>query len=169
MLYTFEEAKKRYPIGTCFKSLSVIDSQYVASGTYRFEYEKVYARTACGDILIYHKGEWAEIISTPVVDDSFKWEEMEIGGDIIEGKEKFRVFEKKDTINPSHYKKGKVECIDALESATVGKTGIEAVCTANAIKYLWRYEDKNGLEDVKKSLWYTERLIAFLEEKRNIC
>lgn len=65
-----------------------------------------------------------------------------------------------DVVNhPSHYTNGKVECIDALESATVGKTGIEAVCVANVIKYLWRYEDKNGLEDIKKAQWYLNKLI----------
>lgn len=73
----------------------------------------------------------------------------------------------KDNINPQHYKNGKVECIDALESATINKVGIEAVCTANVIKYLWRYEDKNQLEDVKKAQWYLERLIKVLEEKNN--
>jgi hypothetical protein len=71
----------------------------------------------------------------------------------------------KDNINPDHYKSGKIECIDALEAATVNKTGIEAVCTANAIKYLWRYENKNGLEDVKKAQWYINRLIEVLKEK----
>ena len=70
----------------------------------------------------------------------------------------------KDAINPSHYKNGAVECIDALEAATVGKTGIEAVCTSNVIKYLWRYEAKNGLEDVKKAKWYLDKLIEKLEK-----
>lgn len=70
-----------------------------------------------------------------------------------------------DAINPSHYKQGKVECIDALESATVNKTGLEAVCTANVIKYLWRYETKNGLEDVLKAQWYINKLIEYLEAK----
>lgn len=69
----------------------------------------------------------------------------------------------KDAINPDHYKQGKIECIEALEAATVNKTGIEAVCTANVIKYLWRYEAKNGLEDVKKAKWYLEKLIEKLE------
>ena len=69
----------------------------------------------------------------------------------------------KDNINPDHYKQGKIECIDALEAATVNKTGIEAVCTANVIKYLWRYETKGGLEDIKKAKWYLERLIALKE------
>lgn len=60
---------------------------------------------------------------------------------------------------PKHYNSGKVECIDALESATVTLTGIEAVCTANAIKYLWRWKQKNGVEDLKKAKWYIDRLI----------
>ena len=47
-------------------------------------------------------------------------------------------------INPDHYRTGKVECIDAIEAATIGKSGIEAVCTANVVKYLYRYEAKNG-------------------------
>lgn len=70
-----------------------------------------------------------------------------------------------DAINPSHYKQGKVECIDALESATVNKTGLEAVCVANVIKYLWRYEAKNGLEDVRKAQWYLAKLIDYLDAK----
>ena len=40
----------------------------------------------------------------------------------------------------------------------IGKSGIEAVCTANVIKYLWRYEEKNGLEDIHKAQWYLNRL-----------
>ena len=71
-----------------------------------------------------------------------------------------------DMVNhPSHYTQGGIECIDALKAATVSKTGIEAICTANAIKYLWRYEEKNGIEDVKKARWYIDRLIRELEEK----
>ena len=71
-----------------------------------------------------------------------------------------------DMVNhPAHYTQGGIECIDALKAATVSKTGIEAICTANAIKYLWRYEEKNGIEDVKKARWYIDRLIKELEEK----
>lgn len=64
-----------------------------------------------------------------------------------------------DNINPSHYKKGGIECIEAIKAATVGKSGIEAVCAANVIKYVWRYEDKNGIEDLRKARWYLDRLI----------
>ena len=48
---------------------------------------------------------------------------------------------------------------DALEAATSGLQGIEAFCTANAIKYLWRWKLKNGEEDLQKAVWYINRLI----------
>lgn len=72
----------------------------------------------------------------------------------------------KDNVNhPSHYNQGKIECIEAIESATIGKSGIEAVCVANVIKYLWRYEKKGGKESVEKAMWYLNRLLRVLEEK----
>lgn len=65
-----------------------------------------------------------------------------------------------DMVNhPSHYTQGEIECIDALEAATINLKGIEAVCTANAIKYLWRWKEKGGIEDLEKSKWYIDRLI----------
>lgn len=65
-----------------------------------------------------------------------------------------------DNVNhPSHYTAGGIECIDALEAATAGLVGIEAVCIANAIKYLWRWKWKGGIEDLKKARWYIDRLI----------
>lgn len=70
--------------------------------------------------------------------------------------------ESKNPTNPSHYKQGKVECIDAIESALVGKKGIEASLVGNIIKYLWRYEEKNGVEDVEKAKWYLEKLLEKL-------
>lgn len=71
-----------------------------------------------------------------------------------------------DVVNhPSHYTKGRIECIDAIDSATTGKSGIEAVCVANVIRYLWRYEEKGGLESVRKAKWYLNKLISELESK----
>lgn len=71
-----------------------------------------------------------------------------------------QVLRKNDNVNhPAHYTQGGIECIDALKAASVGKTGIEAICVGNVIKYLWRYEEKNGLEDVEKAKWYLERLL----------
>lgn len=71
-----------------------------------------------------------------------------------------------DNVNhPDHYNQGGIECIDAIKAATVGKTGIEAFCVGNAIKYLWRYEEKNGLEDLKKARFYLNRLISEFDEQ----
>lgn len=68
-----------------------------------------------------------------------------------------------DNVNhPTHYTSGEIECIDAIEAATQGLTGIEAVCTGNAIKYLWRWKLKNGSEDLQKARWYIDHLIKLL-------
>lgn len=50
-------------------------------------------------------------------------------------------------------------------------SGIEAIqitehmsfCLGNAMKYLWRADLKNGIEDLEKAAWYIQREI----EKRN--
>jgi len=60
--------------------------------------------------------------------------------------------------HPAHYTQGKIECIDAIEAATSGLVGIEAVCIAQVIKYCWRFKLKNGKEDLKKAAWYLARL-----------
>jgi hypothetical protein len=66
----------------------------------------------------------------------------------------------KDNVNhPSHYTQGAIECIDAIKEATKGLFGIEAVCTGNIIKYVWRWKFKNGVEDLYKADWYLQRLI----------
>lgn len=67
--------------------------------------------------------------------------------------------------HPRHYTQGKVECIDALEAATAELAGIEAVCAANAIKYIWRHDAKGGSEDVRKAIWYLNRLLAAREAR----
>ena len=64
-----------------------------------------------------------------------------------------------DTINkPSHYADSKIECIDAMEAAF----GIEPVmhfCLCNSFKYIFRSQKKNGVEDIKKAIWYENKYI----------
>lgn len=70
----------------------------------------------------------------------------------------------KDMVNsPSHYTQGAIECIDAIEQVVKDLDGMEAMCTGNAIKYLWRWKHKNGVEDLKKAVWYLQRMIDSLE------
>ena len=69
--------------------------------------------------------------------------------------------------HPDHYKSGKYEVIDIIDEFTKDLTGTEAVCTGNAIKYVLRWKKKNGVQDVKKAIWYLTHLVEHLEEKEN--
>jgi predicted Ser/Thr protein kinase len=60
---------------------------------------------------------------------------------------------------PKHYTQGKIECIEAIEAATSGLSGIDAVYVGNIIKYVFRYKHKNGVEDLRKAKWYLDKLI----------
>ena len=66
-----------------------------------------------------------------------------------------------DNVNhPEHYMSYTgLETIDVIEAFTSDLTGMDAVCTANVIKYICRWKHKNGLEDLKKAQWYLNRLI----------
>ena len=61
--------------------------------------------------------------------------------------------------HPKHYTTGSVECIDAIESAVTGLDGVEAVLTGHIIRYVWRWKQKGGVEDLRKAEWYLKRLI----------
>lgn len=67
--------------------------------------------------------------------------------------------------HPPHYiSENGLETIDVIESFTADLQGIEAVCTANVIKYICRWKHKNGVQDLKKAQWYLTHLIDILEE-----
>ena len=73
-----------------------------------------------------------------------------------------------DMVNhPSHYKaKNGMEVIDVIEAFTANLSGYEATHTGNVIKYICRWKEKNGLEDLKKAQWYLNRLIKNIEENK---
>ena len=73
-----------------------------------------------------------------------------------------------DMVNhPSHYKaKNGMEVIDVIEAFTANLKGYEATHTGNVIKYICRWKEKNGLEDLKKAQWYLNRLIKNIEENK---
>ena len=74
-----------------------------------------------------------------------------------------------DMVNhPKHYKRKGFEVIDIIEAFTEGLEGIEATDTGNAIKYILRWSEKNGIEDLKKCVWYVNHLINKLEDKNEI-
>lgn len=68
-----------------------------------------------------------------------------------------------DPVNhPSHYVTGGVETIDFIR-AKLGKSGFEAYCVGNCLKYLTRYQHKNGVEDLRKADWYLNRAIESMQ------
>ena len=67
--------------------------------------------------------------------------------------------DKIDMVNsPPHYNASGIECIDAIEAMTENISGALAPSAANVVKYVWRCEYKNGLEDIDKALWYLKRM-----------
>ena len=55
--------------------------------------------------------------------------------------------------NPSHYKQGKIECIEAIQSALTEEE-FRGYCKGNALKYIWREKHKGKEESINKALWY---------------
>lgn len=134
-----------------FIEANTIGAQYTIVGDY--EYEEITQIPA--DFVVIAQRERV----TSVNDDRLA-QSLRVGSGVAPG------VHSNDVINhPSHYTQGDIECIDAIKAATVGKNGIEAVCVANVIKYLWRYEEKNGVQDCHKARWYLDRLIKELEGK----
>jgi hypothetical protein len=64
---------------------------------------------------------------------------------------------------PAHYNQSGIECIQAIEASMT----IDQFCgylKGNIQKYIWRYEDKNKIEDLKKAQWYLNKLIKIYEQ-----
>lgn len=64
---------------------------------------------------------------------------------------------KVDPTNPDHYKNHtSLECIEEME-IIFGDLGVTYFCVCNAWKYIRRWKNKNGIEDLKKAKWYIEK------------
>ena len=61
--------------------------------------------------------------------------------------------------NPPHYNQSGIECIEAIRAA-LGEVGFASYCKGNALKYVWRCDHKGGQEDIKKAVWYLNKLIS---------
>tara|TARA_R110001592_G_C12630903_1_gene699142 strand:+ start:245 stop:550 length:306 start_codon:yes stop_codon:yes gene_type:complete len=71
---------------------------------------------------------------------------------------------KEDMVNhPVHYNKAGIETIDAIGAAT--NEGFKYYLQGNILKYIWRYEYKNGVEDLEKAQWYLNKLIEVYNDK----
>ena len=66
--------------------------------------------------------------------------------------------------HPSHYTQGGIECIEAIR-ASMTADGFCDYCKGNIIKYIWRWRDKGGVEDLRKASVYLNWLINAADEK----
>ena len=66
--------------------------------------------------------------------------------------------------HPSHYTHGGIECIEAIR-ASMTADGFCDYCKGNIIKYIWRWRDKGGAEDLRKASVYLEWLINAADVK----
>jgi len=69
------------------------------------------------------------------------------------------VFEKQ--IGGDHYKKMKIQPIEYILENDLG------FCEANIVKYISRYKQKNGIQDVEKVIHYAQMLIDHLEKNNS--
>lgn len=68
--------------------------------------------------------------------------------------------------NPPHYQSSTgLEVIDVIKAFTENLTGIEATDTGNILRYICRWKDKNGLQDLEKCRWYINHLIEEVKSK----
>ena len=66
--------------------------------------------------------------------------------------------------HPNHYQSEEgIEVIDVIRAFTKDLNGAEAFDIGNVIKYVLRYKKKNGVEDLKKAVWYLNDVIKMLE------
>lgn len=66
--------------------------------------------------------------------------------------------------HPVHYNNSEgIECIEAIR-ATLGDE-FPAYCKGNVMKYLWRYQYKNGIEDLKKAQVYLNWMVKYLDNE----
>lgn len=63
-----------------------------------------------------------------------------------------------DKVNhPPHYTQSGIECIEAIR-AQLSDEEFVGYLRGNIAKYMWRYQDKNGIEDLRKARWYLDTL-----------
>lgn len=67
--------------------------------------------------------------------------------------------------HPNHYTQGGIECIKAIE-ASMTPEGFQDYCKGNVMKYIWRWREKNGLEDLKKAQVYLGWMIESKEKQQ---
>ena len=97
-----------------------------------------------GDLTFFTEGRWAICVKNTET-------ETETDFDVVD--------------KPEHYNTNLpegVEVIDIIATQTAPLSGMQAVAQANVIKYVLRWQKKNGVQDLEKARFYLNRLIGEL-------
>ena len=120
---------------------------YYADTSFDFDFpvEAVFEQTDFeGDLQFRTLGGWSIYVKNTETD-------TETGFDVVD--------------KPEHYNTNLpegVEVIDIIAAQTAPLSGMQAVAQANVIKYVLRWQKKNGVEDLKKARFYLDQLIGEL-------
>lgn len=90
-------------------------------------------------------------------EDPYNWVNNAMRKSVISNK-KDEIVQNNDPINPTHYNQYAIQPLDYIEA-----NGFD-FCEGNVIKYVSRYKQKNGLEDLKKARVYLDKLINRYEK-----
>lgn len=89
-----------------------------------------------------------------IVSDDMLSELEELSGGLMSVKD--------PAVNPDYYKKDGLECYD-VQKASMGLIKYQGYLEGCAQKYLWRWEDKNGRQDLEKAIEYLTKLLETVE------
>lgn len=78
--------------------------------------------------------------------------------DLCEYKPKFSPF------RPSYYKRHGMEAFDVMEAFVGDLKGVDSFYWCNVVKYILRFQNKNGKQDLQKAQEYLQKLIDSYEE-----
>lgn len=81
---------------------------------------------------------------------------------VSSGFDKDGVFHSDNVNNPAHYTSGGIETLEYIKAKVYDYPSYAA---GNILKYVSRYEHKNGLEDLKKAQFYLNDLIEWMESE----
>ena len=59
----------------------------------------------------------------------------------------------RNIISPDYYQKGNIEVTDFIIDQSM------SFLEGNVVKYITRYKEKSGIEDLRKARWYLEKMI----------
>lgn len=72
-----------------------------------------------------------------------------------------------DAVEPAHYRQGKADLFETWY-LTYPFNEFRAIMKSHIAKYLHRYQDKNGTEDLDKASYCIQRLREYEEREANV-